>query len=199
MLFEQLHSCNSHYQHYNKPESGHSDQQPTPTLTHLRSLVNSILHGGGQGFFLVVQVIILDLALRSPYQLPRLNPLGWCWRFVFQILVIQFALHIRDVRNVMIQLLLTWNCRIRKNFPPMNDSELFHNYFKQYRISRVEILSHAQWVFMWYSGMVFSPAYSYNSLIKNYSLETERVELMSSSRVRWQSMNHNQSDLLEYR
>ena len=162
MLFEQLHSCNSHYQHYNKPESGHSDQPPTITPTHLRSLVNSILHWRGQGFFLVVQVIILDLALRSPYQLPRLNPLGWCWRFVFQILVIQFTLHISNVRNIVIQLLMTWNFIIRQNWipPAMNDSELFQNYFKQYRISRVEILSHAQWVFMWYSGMVFSPAYS---------------------------------------
>ena len=136
-----------------------SPRPPSDNYTHLRGLVNSILHWSGEGFFLVVQVIIFYLAFRSPYQLPRLNPLGWGWRFVFQILVIQFTLYISNVRNIVIQLLMTWNFIIRQNWipPAMNDSELFQNYFKQYRISRVEILSHAHWVFTRYSGTVFSP------------------------------------------
>ena len=79
----------------------------TTTNTHLRSLVDPILHGSGEGLLLVVQVVVLYLALRPPHQLPRLDPLGGCWRFVLQVLVIQFALHICNIRNVMVQLLLT--------------------------------------------------------------------------------------------
>ena len=80
-------------------------------FSYLGGLVNPILHGDLEGLLLVVQVVVHDLALRPPVELPDLDPLGGCGRLVVQVLVVQFALHVADVRKVVIEFLQprNWN------------------------------------------------------------------------------------------
>ena len=80
-------------------------------FSYLGGLVNPILHGDLEGLLLVVQVVVPDLALRPPVELPDLDPLGGGGRLVVQVLVVQFALHVADVRKVVIEFLQprNWN------------------------------------------------------------------------------------------